>query len=849
MPFSENRGTCERVYEQAADVTQRFVWDIAALDPDDTARFGGKAAGLARMAAVGITVPPAFVISTDAFRAYQASGRVLPASLPREINDAMERLERATGKSFTGPGTPLLVSVRSGAKVSMPGMMDTVLNLGLDASGAARFARLSGDVRFAVDTWMRFWRMFGDIVLGIDPQALEMPMSAARMAIRDVSDERAFDALERAIVEIGRDLGVPVPTDPRTQLDLSICAIFDSWDSARAKAYRKHHGIADDLGTAVTVQSMVFGNLDAQSGSGVAFTRNPNTGEIGLYGEYLTGRQGEDLVSGTHTPVDLSNPDVADPELRRALMTCGRKLEALYADAVDIEFTVEQSRLYLLQVRPAKRAAAAAVRIAVDLAEEGLVSRASAIGSVSAEQVRRLLRPTFDPQLLAAAHQLAEGVGSSPGHASGAAMLDSDRAAQLAAKGERVILLRPTTSPQDIHGMLVADGIVTAKGGALSHAAVVSRALDKPCVVGCAMISVDPEGRTFAVNGRRFPEGSMLSIDGSEGKVYDGVIPLRAPDKDASALGRLLDWADAASGASLWIAAHSRAEARDCAELRPAGLAVVSLTDLLISTRHIDELIAVLARISRGDHGPGLQDELAFIISESSRDLFTELRGTAIDIRLPRVSSERARKLIDSWAELPPRLLLPLGTSSYYRPLVRGITAAAEAAGHGCVTALLAGITDPAEFDRFRDEVRAAGNVRAGAMIQNIAALHAAPAMLHEDVVLWLDLNELIRTSHGFPGELVYAGDVFEEYRSDGFMRTNPRATLKPWLRDPIVALNASAAHGARVAIDCGTAASLDIVQELYRAGCRTFSVSAVQHQRYRLLLGQWAAETGHERQ
>jgi pyruvate, orthophosphate dikinase len=832
-------------------MTDRFVWDIAAADPEDSTRFGGKGAGLARMAALGIPVPPGFIIGTDAFRAYRTGGGTLPPMLRAEIDNALVRLEQTTGKSFGRDGAPLLVSVRSGAKVSMPGMMDTVLNLGLDAGGAVQFARAFCDVPFAIDTFMRFWRMFGEIVLGIDPHAFDEATVADRAAIKSVDDVEAFAALEKTVVEIARELGADVTTRPRAQLDQAICAVFDSWDSARAKAYRKHHAIADDLGTTVTVQAMVFGNMDRQSGSGVAFTRNPNTGERGLYGEYLIGRQGEDLVAGTHTPIELSDPGSADPALRRSLAQFGDTLEALYRDAVDIEFTVESSHLYLLQVRPAKRTAAAAIRIAIDLVDEGVLTARDAVKSVSAEQLRRLLRPVFDAEVLAGASPLAQGVGSSPGHATGDAALDSDRAALLAAGGRHVILLRPTTSPQDIHGMLVADGIVTARGGALSHAAVVSRALDKPCVVGCEAINVDLDTRTFVIDGQGFAEGEPLSIDGTAGKIYAGTIPLRAPLKDVGALRRLMAFADELSGAELWITAHSRAEASDAAALEPAGLGIVSLTDLMISTGRIDEFAAIVAEMGRGDQGPARQEQTTSIIFETCRDLFADHAHMRIDIRLPRVSSERARKLIESWTGLPPRLFLPLGVTSYYRPLVRGIAAAAKSAGHRGVTALIGGITDPVEFEKFLAEARETGAIRAGAVLQNVAALHAGVAMARENAALWVDLNEIIRTAHGFPAELLYASDVFEDYLSDGYLGRNPRAALNPLLLDMIVGLRKAADRhaGCRFAIDSGSASSLEIMAELFSVGYRAFSVPAGQCERFRLLFGQWAAEVDHGRQ
>lgn len=801
------------------------------------------------MAAVGIPVPPAFVISTDAFRAYRASGDTLPQGLTQEVDAALLQLEKATGKRFAGQGAPLLVSVRSGAKVSMPGMMDTVLNLGLNARSAFELARLAGDAHFAVDTWIRFWTMFSNIVLHLDPDQLAGQIAKARTAAEKSRSEESFAALEQAIVASIEAQGASASTDPRAQLDQAISAVFESWDSRRAKAYRVHHGIADDLGTAVTIQAMVFGNLNGQSGSGVAFTRNPNTGAAELYGEYLTGRQGEELVSGSTTPVDLANPQLMNADLRCTLVEYGRKLEALYRDALDVEFTVESSKLYLLQVRPAKRTAQAAVRIAVDMVDEGVLTEHEGLRLVSTEQVRRLLRPAFDAAALAAAEELARGVGSSPGHAFGAAILDADRAANLAMAGEHVILLRPSTSPQDIRGMLSADGIVTARGGALSHAAVVSRALDKPCIVGCEAIAIDLEAQRFSVDGRHFPEGTPISIDGTTGKVYTGVLPLQAAARDEGALGTLLSWADRQSQISPWIGVQSETEARDAAALQPAGLGVVALTDLLISAGTVGELIAAINEISQGREGPEIEDKVANVAYDACRRLLLETPGLPIDIRLPNVGSMRAQRMIEAWASLTPRLFLPLGMQAYYRPLLRGIASAARDMNHARVTALIGGITDPAELAKFQTAAAETGCIAVGAVIQNTAALHAAQAMIERDCAVWIDVRELIRTAHGLPHELVFAGGVFDSYAADGYISVNPRTTLIPFLRNMLEQLiRGATSRGSSIPrIDCGAAVLPAVVGELYDIGYRVFSLPKNQYASVRLMLGQRAPEVCHE--
>jgi pyruvate,orthophosphate dikinase len=820
---------------------RQLVFDIAQIDPNDTGQFGGKAAGLARMASAGLPIPPAFVLSTDAYHAYRHSGERLPAELMNEVRAGIRRLEERTGTTFGGRTMPLLVSVRSGAKVSMPGMMDTVLNLGVHARSALALARAVGSAQFAVDTWLRFWKMFVEIVLRGDSDDLLEAVAEVRGRAESTPSMETFEALEGTVLSALKSQGIDASMDPHVQLEQAIKAVFESWDSKRAQSYREHHGISHELGTAVTVQAMVFGNLDAQSGSGVAFTRNPNTGANCLYGEYLVGRQGEDLVSGVTSPVDLVDPESMNATLRDQLVLHGQTLERIYRDAVDIEFTVEKSRLYLLQVRAAKRTAQAAVKIAVDMVDDGFLPPKEALKLVSAEQVKRLLRPAFDPNVLATAEELTAGVGSSPGHAFGMAVLDSDRAADLAATGEHVLLLRPTTSPQDIRGMLSGQGIVTAKGGALSHAAVVSRALDKPCVVGCEDISVDLEARRFTIRGRTYPEGTPLSIDGTTGKIYAGVLPLLEPGVDEGSLGKLLSWADEITQASFWITSHSASEARDAARQRPEGLGVVALTNLLVSAGTVDDLVATINDLSQGRQGPEVQDRLSRLAYEACRGLMLESPGAKIDIRLPNVSSPRAQRLIDTWTGLAPRLFLPLGMPLFCKSMVHGIAGAAKDMGHKGVTVLIGGITDPAEFKRFRDLVVEFDQLSVGAVIQNAAALLAAPSMLDQPCALWMDLREITRTFHGFPDGLSFADDVFDSYAAEGYVAVNPKTDLAPFLLQGLANVVASARdkQGVRLGIDCGSAVAPAIVEKLYSAGYRSFSVFANQYPVMRLMLAQ----------
>ena len=500
--------------------------DGSAL-PDRTL-IGGKAWSIAHMRALGLPVPPAFVVTTEACAAFLETGD-LPPGLTDELVAGIEWLEKETGRAFGGkPGGllqklgargtgPLLVSVRSGAPISMPGMMDTVLNLGINDETEAQLAKESGDKAFARDTHRRFYELYASIVL--------------KATLEDL-DPAAGPTGWRPLIE--KAAGSAVPEAPEAQLEAAVRAVFQSWNARRAKRYRAHHNIPDSLGTAVTVQAMIFGNLDDQSGTGVLFTRNPLTGAKEPYGEYLPRAQGEDVVSGKFTPQALSALHASVPKAHDELLAAGRVLEDKNADVQDIEFTVQHGKLYLLQARAAKRAPAAAVRIAVDMVREGAIDEATALSRVTAEQVRVLLSPHLLPGEAEEAELVAQGEGACQGVGIGTVVTDTDEAERRAEAGEMVVLARPTTSPEDVHGMIVAQAIITEKGGSTSHAAVVSRALGRPCIVGCgAGALADLDGET-------------VTVDGDTGRVYRGTLDVTHPDERADpGLADLLRWATA----------------------------------------------------------------------------------------------------------------------------------------------------------------------------------------------------------------------------------------------------------------------------------------------------------------
>ncbi len=826
-----------------------FVHDVADIDPSDTKRFGGKATGLGRMIALGLPVPPAFVIDTDACRATGEGGGKLPDGLGDQVSTALTDLQKAVGRGFaTGEGAPLLLSVRSGAQVSMPGMMDTILNLGLDRAGVLRLAEACKSDAFAVDCWLRFWAMYSDIVLDVDPELLREEVEAQRAAAAASLDVVTAAALEDAIVAFLDSEGVTAPIEPRAQLDGAIEAVFKSWDSRRARTYRDHHGIPHDLGTAVTVQAMVFGNLDPTSGSGVAFSRDPQTGTNELYGEYLPQGQGEEVVAGTRTPVNLAAEAEKEnwADLRAELIAHGTKLEAEYKDALDIEFTVESGKLYMLQVRPAKRTASAAVRIAVDLTREGLISPTEAVRRVTADQVRHLVAPQFDATAVAEATEagrlLITGIPASPGHGSGVAVLDADRAADLAAEGTDVVLLRPTTSPQDLRGMLAATAVVTARGGATSHAAVVSRALDKPCVVGAKDVDVRPDERIFVIDGTEYPEGTELSVDGGTGAVFAGVLPRSVPDRAAADLGALLELADGLSGASVWLPVAPGGTAADVAGRGAAGLGVIGLTDVLGGVPDaVGRMVSAIDALSQDANAPQaiVEELIRDDVKAAVKGLLETADGLPVDLRLPVLTSQRARRLIQEWASLSPSILLPLGARRLLVAWLAAISAAAEETGHRDTTVVIGGVTNSAEIDAFVELVGAHPNLRAGAVLGNPTVLFAADRLVGSDRALWVDLHELTRAAHGYPDELLF---TISELTASGAIGEVPPGTAINPLVSHLLAELFAAGGGGRVGVDLSGATAAGIAGDLYRLGVRTFTSAGGGAEELRLLVAQAAS-------
>jgi len=507
---------------------------------------GGKGANLAEMTNIGLPVPPGLTISTEACNEYYLFNRQFPPGLEEQLQEKLAVLETETGKSLGDPENPLLVSVRSGAKISMPGMMDTILNLGLNDITVQGLARATGNERFALDCYRRFIQMFGDVAMGVPHHEFENILFQAK-GEKGIQFDHQLDAesVQRIIAEFKQLYRLytkeDFPQDPYTQLILAVKAVFGSWNSERAIVYRKHNKIPDDLGTAVNIQTMVFGNMGDDCGTGVAFTRNPSTGEKKLYGEYLINAQGEDVVAGIRTPQPISSLEKDMPKVYEQFVEISHLLENHYRDMQDIEFTVEKGRLFMLQTRNGKRTAAAAIKVAVDMVREGLITKEEAILRVDPKQINQILHPRIDPD--AKLQVIATGLPASPGAASGTVVFDADDAEKLGKEGKKVVLVRTETTPDDIHGLVMAQGVLTSRGGMTSHAAVVARGMGKPAVCGCETLEIDYKNRCFTAGQILVKEGDTVSIDGATGQVILGQVPTLAPELGGE-FGEFLGWAD-----------------------------------------------------------------------------------------------------------------------------------------------------------------------------------------------------------------------------------------------------------------------------------------------------------------
>lgn len=530
-------------------MSKKYVYLFSEGDASMRDLLGGKGANLAEMTKLGLPVPQGFTVTTEACTRYYQDGKTIAPEIVEQIYEYMAKLEEITGKKFGDPTNPLLVSVRSGARVSMPGMMDTILNLGLNDETVEGLAKATNNERFAYDSYRRFIQMFSDVVMGIDKNKFEAILDEVKEENgakfdTDLTAENLKEVVKRFKELYKKEMGVDFPQDPKEQLLEAVKAVFRSWDNPRAIVYRRLNDIPSDWGTAVNVQSMVFGNMGNDSGTGVAFTRNPATGEKALFGEFLMNAQGEDVVAGIRTPQPISTLKETMPEVYNQFAEIAEKLEKHYKDMQDIEFTIEKGKLYMLQTRNGKRTAQAALKVAVDLVAEGLIDEKTAVLRVDPKQLDQLLHPTFEPNALKAAKPVAKGLPASPGAASGKVYFTADEAIEAAkSRGEKVILVRTETSPDDIEGMSVAQGILTTHGGMTSHAAVVARGMGTACVVGCGDAKIDEQAKVMRIGDIEVHEGDYISIDGSTGNVYIGEIKTVTPELTGD-FATLMSWAD-----------------------------------------------------------------------------------------------------------------------------------------------------------------------------------------------------------------------------------------------------------------------------------------------------------------
>jgi pyruvate,orthophosphate dikinase len=674
----------------------RLVYAFDEEAPGGRELLGGKGVGLAEMTALGIRVPAGFTITTDACRATMAAGEV-PEALWPEVDEHVARLEEKTGKRFGDAGDPLLVSVRSGAAVSMPGMMDTILNLGLNDVAVEGLAAATGNPRFAYDSYRRLIQMYGEVVDGIDAHVFEAELQALkerRGAKLDV--ELTADDLKRLIATFvalyEREAGSTFPTDARDQLRRATRAVFDSWESQRAKVYRRTYDIPDDLGTAVNVVQMVFGNQGDTSGTGVCFTRDPSTGERRLYGEFLVNAQGEDVVAGIRTPEPIEHMRELLPDAYAELTSTLERLEEHYREMQDIEFTVEEGRLFLLQTRTGKRTAQAALRIAVEMTDEGLVSREEAVARIDPGQLDQLLHPMIDPG--ADVDVVATGLNASPGAASGAIVLDADLAEQRGREGDDVLLVRWETTPDDIHGLIHARGVLTAHGGMTSHAAVVARGMGKPCVAGCEALTIDLKARTVRLGDVGLREGDSLTIDGGTGRVIVGAVPLVPPAIDEN-FETILGWADDIRRLRVRANADTPEDAAKAREFGAEGIGLCRTEHMFMAP---DRLPVVQEMILAGEERArrAALDRLLPVQQSDFEGIFEAMAGFPVTIRLldpplheflppvEEATSDTMRKRIEQLREANPMLgtrgcRLGLQYPEIYEMQVRAIVRAAHA--------------------------------------------------------------------------------------------------------------------------------------------------------------------------
>jgi pyruvate,orthophosphate dikinase len=786
--------------------TTRFVYDFDDPEGGGRDRLGGKGVGLAEMTQLGIPVPAGFTITTDACREYMRSGGQVPAGLDEEVERHVATLEERTGKRFGDEHDPLLVSVRSGAAISMPGMMDTILNLGLGDAAVEGLARTTGNRRFALDSYRRLIQMYGEVVDGIDGNRFEQALSDLKRA-RGVTQDTDLTADDLAeLVErfktIYRDgTGREFPQDARQQLSRAVSAVFESWGNPRAQVYRRAHFIPDDLGTAVNVVQMVFGNRGEGSSTGVCFTRDPATGERRPYGEFLVNAQGEDVVAGIRTPEPLERLRDLMPDAYDALLENMRRLEEHYRDMQDVEFTVEEGRLYMLQTRTGKRTAAAAFKCAVEMVGEGLISHEEAVARIDPGQLDQLLHPRLDPQ--ARFEVAARGLNASPGAATGRIVFDADTAADRGAAGESVILVRWETTPDDIHGMIQARGILTAHGGMTSHAAVVARGMGKPCVAGCEGLALDADAGVARIGSHELRELDVITIDGGTGNVIVGDVPTVPPEINED-FETVLEWADGIRGLGVRANADTPEDAVRAREFGAEGIGLCRTEHMFFAPERLPIVQEMILADGEEDRRAAL-DRLLPMQQSDFEAIFEAMAGLPVTIRLldpplheflpppEEATDEKMRHRIRALQEANPMLgtrgcRLGIQFPEIYEMQVRAIVRAALAVRQRTGDAPLVEIMHPLvgfaeELRRLRELTVATaeeeGDVEylCGTMIELPRACVRADEIAEYADFFSFGTNDLTQTALGFSRDDA-EGKFLTRYLEDGVLERNPFETI-----------------------------------------------------------------------
>ena len=810
----------------------RYVFDFGEDSGGGRELLGGKGIGLAEMTQLGVPVPDGFTITTEACRAYLRGGGEVPAGLDDEIEEHIAAIEQRTGKGFGDDRDPLLVSVRSGAAVSMPGMMDTILNLGLNDVAVEGLAVSTGNPRFALDSYRRLIQMYGEVVDGVDGQRLEQAltdMKSARGVSQDIDltadDLRELVATYAAIYE--EETRRSFPQDPREQLRHAYRAVFDSWNAPRAKVYRRANDIADDLGTAVNVVQMVFGNRGESSGTGVCFTRDPSTGERRLYGEFLSNAQGEDVVAGIRTPEPIERMRERMPQAFDQLVDTLERLESHYRDLQDIEFTVEEGTLYLLQTRTGKRTATAALRVAAEMVDEGLISREEAVARIDPAQLDQLLHPMIDPD--ATVEVAARGLNASPGAASGAIVLDADTAEERGRAGEDVILVRLETTPDDIHGLIRAAGVLTARGGMTSHAAVVARGMGKPCVAGCEDLSIDVAAGTVRIGEHDLRAGDVITVDGGTGRVIVGAVPLVPPAIDEN-FGTILEWADDVRRLRVRANADTPEDAAKAREFGAEGIGLCRTEHMFMGEERLPVVREMILARDEEERRSSL-DRLLPMQQSDFEGIFEAMAGLPVTIRLldpplheflpslEEATSDAMRDRIRQLHEANPMLgtrgcRLGLQFPEIYEMQVRAIVRAARAVHERTGEAPLVEIMHPLvgfteELARLRELTERVASEEptveylCGTMIELPRAALRADEIAVEADFFSFGTNDLTQTTLGFSRDDA-EGKFLTYYLEHGILERNPFEVIDEEGVGELMRIAVERGRGAKPAIKLG---------------------------------------------